>query len=817
MSSGPSTGPRPVATYRLQLHAGFTFDDAAAVVPYLVDLGISHLYLSPILQAVPGSTHGYDQCDPGRVSDELGGEDGFRHLSSVARAHGLGIVLDIVPNHMATSETNPWWWELLRSGRDGRAGPYFDVDWDPPQEQLRGRVLAPVLDRSVGEALAGGEFSVVERDGQRVLAYHDQHFPLADPAEVAVGDQVTQELLDRQHYLLACWRDASQSLNYRRFFDINSLIALREEDRAVFAAMHALPLQLVQDGDAQGLRVDHVDGLRDPGGYLDALRRSVPGAWLLVEKILEPGERLPSDWPVEGTTGYEFIPDMLGVFIDPSAEESLTRFYGDFTGELSNWADAVRIGKLEAARRLFVPDVSRLERWLEVVCRENGVDVSREARIEVINHVAANLDVYRTYAAAGTPMAAEDRARIDAAVEAALSSRPPLPRSLLGLVRSTLLLTVDGEAATEFALRFQQFSGPLMAKGVEDTALYRFNRMVCLNEVGGDPGRFGVPTREFHAANQARAVRNPMGMLASSTHDTKRSEDVRARLSLLAQLPDQWIAAVRRWAAMNEPLRRGGLPDRNAEYLLYQTLLGAWPLTEDRAAAYMEKAAREARNHTSWTDPNPGYEGALRVFVSGVMAHREFQADLAAFVEPLVDPGRAVSMAQLLFKLTSPGIPDIYQGTELWDLSLVDPDNRRPVDYARRRELMLQVEGKAIMPAGDVGVVKLQLVTRALAARRRSAEAFGPGSIYTPLEASGPGAAHIVAYARGTSRDPLMVVVVVPRLTLRSSPDWSRTTLSLGPGAWRDTLWSGNRIDGPGMRISEVFERHPLSLLERLP
>jgi len=817
VSAGPGPGPELVATYRLQLHVGFTFADAAEIIPYLADLGISHLYLSPILQAVPGSTHGYDQCDPTRVSAELGGELGFRQLCTVARAHGLGTVLDIVPNHMATNETNPWWWELLRSGRHGRAGAYFDVDWEPPQLELQGRVMVPVLVGPVSAALTGRELSVVERDGQRVLAYHDLHLPLAEPALEVAGEEVTEDLLDRQHYRLASWRDAAERLNYRRFFDINSLIALREEDPAVFATIHSLPVRMVQEGEVQGLRVDHVDGLRDPQGYLDSLRGEVPGAWLLVEKILEPGERLPGTWPVDGTTGYDFIDGLQGVFVDATAEASLTRFYGEFTGQPLDWGDVARAGKLEAAQRLFQPDVGRLERLLEVVCRDRGVDVSRQTRIEAINQVAASLPVYRTYARAGTRVTAEERASVDAALEAAGRADPTLPPALLAVVRDGLLLEHGGEAATEFALRFQQFSGPLMAKGVEDTALYRFNRLVCLNEVGGDPAGFGVSSEEFHAANRARAAGRPRTMLASSTHDTKRSEDVRARLSLLAQIPEQWNAAVRRWAAINQPHRSGGLPDRNIEYLLYQTLVGAWPLTAARAVAYIEKAAREARQHTWWTDPDPEYEGALQRFVSAVISDAGFQADLAAFVEPLVEPGRAVSLAQVLLKLTSPGIPDIYQGTELWDLSLVDPDNRRPVDYPRRRELLRQAALTATPPGWDDGAVKLRVIERALTTRRRSRAAFGLGATYTPLEATGPGAANILAYARGTADDPLMVVVVVPRLTLGSAPDWSGTTLGTGPGRWAEVLWSGNHVDGPEVPLAELFKRCPLALLEREP
>ena len=822
-----NTSPAPpdlVATYRLQLHAGFTLEDAAALVPYLERLGVSHLYLSPISQAAPGSTHGYDQCDPTQVSAELGGEAGFRHLAAVVRSHGMGIILDIVPNHMATAESNPWWWELLRSGQQGRAGVYFDVDWHCPVEGLEGRVSLPVLGAPLDEVLERGELRLVEHKGEVALEYFEQHFPLASTAAARPGEAVTPDLLAGQRYRLGWWREAAATLNYRRFFDINSLAGLREEDPAVFVTVHALPLQLVAQGDVQGLRVDHVDGLREPRAYLETLRRRAPGCWLLVEKILEPGERLPDDWPVDGTTGYDFIHRLQGVFVDPEGEEPLTRFYGEFTGEPGDYREVVHRAKLEAAERLFQPDVSRLERLLAEVVAEAVLDFPREVRIAALDQVAACLPVYRAYATAGSPMSPDDRQRVETATALAAAADPSIPPGLLELIRRVLLLEVEGAAALELALRFQQLSGPVMAKGVEDTAFYRYHRLTCLNEVGGDPGAFGVSLQEFHDANAATNAGYPRAMLASSTHDTKRSEDVRARLSLLAQVPGEWAAAVRRWSTMNERHRAHGDPDRNAEYLLYQTLVGAWPLPEDRAQAYMLKAAREAKQHTTWTDPDEQYEQDLRAFVHGALSDEAFLADVAAFAEPLVDPGRQVSLAQTLVKLTAPGIPDLYQGSELWDLSLVDPDNRRPVDYALRAELMGvqrgavesgSVEENLIRDRWDDGLGKLHVTARALGARHASPRAFEPGSTYTPLYAEGPAAGHLLAFARGTAADPYTVVVVVPRLTLRATPGWTGTTLDLGPGSWAELLWGGYSAEGPEVDVAQLFERYPLALLER--
>jgi (1->4)-alpha-D-glucan 1-alpha-D-glucosylmutase len=786
-----------VATYRLQLHAGFTFADATAVVPYLHRLGISHLYLSPITQAAPGSTHGYDQCDPARVSEDLGGDIGFRRLVAEVRGHRMGIILDVVPNHMATSDANPWWWELLATGREGPAGHLFDVDWSPGDPELDGRVMVPVLGRPLDDVLADGELELAQRDGDTVLRYFEQDFPLSEgPRDLG------RALLDRQHYLLAHWREASTRLNYRRFFDVNTLVGLREEDAAVFAAVHDLPLRMLDADEVQGLRIDHVDGLRDPDAYLGALRRRAPRAWLLVEKILEPGERLSAAWPADGTTGYDFIHRLQGIFVDGRAAEELTAFYGDFTGESTDYAAVVHECKLRAATELFGSDVARLERIFAKVCAGRGVDSTPAARMACINQVAACFPVYRTYVRPGNPAPATARVYVKAAIAGARKLDASLDHELLDLLGSVLVLDVDGDDAVELALRFQQLSGPLMAKGAEDTAFYRYNRLTCLNEVGSDPGIFAVAVDAFHAANRETLARHPAAMLASSSHDTKRSEDVRARLSLLAQVPNAWAAAVRRWSAINEKHRRRGWPDRNAEYLLYQTLVGAWPLETARAGAYMEKATREARQHTSWVDPDRAYEEALRAFVEAVAADEEFQADLRAFVDPLVEPGRAVSLAMTLIKLTAPGVPDLYQGTEVWDLSLVDPDNRRPVDYTLRGKLLVE------------GHPKIHLVTAALRVRRACPQAFNAASTYAPLEPSGSASANVVSFARGTTDDPLMVAVVTPRLSLRDHPDWAETTLELGPGTWTNVL-NGGDVTGPRPSLARIFDGSPVALLER--
>ncbi|MFN2464518.1 MAG: malto-oligosyltrehalose synthase [Candidatus Dormibacteria bacterium] len=783
----PGTLAPLVATYRLQLHAQFTFNDAAAVVPYLASLGISHLYLSPVLQAASGSTHGYDQCDPRRLSEELGGEAAFGVLSATASAHGMGILLDIVPNHMAASDQNPLWWELLRTGRQGAVGAYFDIDWESPDDALRDRVLLPFLGGSADKAIAAGDLHLEPGPAGKELRYFDARYPLREGTENAS----MRDVLAEQHYVLADWRDATDRLNYRRFFDINTLVAVREEEPAVFDALHGKVLELVRGGMVQGLRVDHVDGLADPAGYLRRLRAEAgERSWILVEKILEPGERLP-DWPVDGTTGYDFIHRLSAVFVEPGARERMTRIYSEFTTEV-DYDAVVAAAKKQVAEQLFSSDIARLARILARQCAAAGVTADEAAAAAAIAAVGCWLTVYRTYAAPGGGVDDAGRERLEHAFAEASGRREADPKVLEVLRRSLLSPT-----AGTLALMFQQLTGPLMAKGVEDTAFYRYQRLICLNEVGGDPGTFGLPVEQFHAANAQIARDHPRTMLASSTHDTKRSEDVRARLSLLPQCAGDWAAAVRRWSAANGGHRGDGGIDGETEYLIYQTLVGAWPLELERAQAFIAKAIREAKRHTSWIEPNARYEAAVHSFVDALYGSGEFQADLEGFVRPLVAPGRQVSLAQTLLKLTAPGVPDIYQGTELWDLSLVDPDNRRPVDYALRQAILAAPGSKG----GDDGAVKLRLVREALALRRRRPDAFGTASAYTPLQASGPAAANVIAFARGTRDDPLQVAVGVPRLVLDHAVDWGTTRLELGPGRWRQAI-----ADDSGLLLLERID-----------
>jgi (1->4)-alpha-D-glucan 1-alpha-D-glucosylmutase len=644
------------ATYRLQLGPGMGFDEARARVPYLRDLGVSHLYLSPSFQAREGSTHGYDVVDPGRISEELGGEAAFMALADAVREAGMGIVLDIVPNHMATDEANRFWADpRLRE-------KFFDID--------------------------------------------------------------------------------PETGRHRRFFDIDHLAGVRQEDPEVFAATHELALRLVREGIVDGLRIDHPDGLADPAGYLERLRDGgAEHVW--VEKILDPGEHLP-DWPVEGTVGYEFLDDVAALFVDPGGEAPLTALWEEVSGDARPFGEVAAEAKLEQARGPFAVDADRLRRvWPEV---------------EGLEEALAALPVYRTY--------------IDPAVG-------PAPQDLEVLDEAGLTDWLS-QAPPEFVTRFQQTTPPVMAKGVEDTAFYRYLRLLALNDVGGDPSRFGLSVEDFHAANRERAARFPHNLLITQTHDTKRSGDVRARIGALSTMPDAWAAQVRRWMESTTELVGDGAPDDVERYLILQTLVGAWPIEPDRLEAYVEKALREAKRTTSWIEPDEAHEAAVKRYARALYDHAPFLADFEPFAEQVARIGDRAALGQLLLKLTVPGLPDIYQGDELPELSLVDPDNRRPVDWERRRALLDEVRAGA---APTEETRKLWLIQRALAVRARRPEAFAGD--YAPLHA-GP---DVVAFTRGGD-----VAVAVRVRGSGDVPD-----LKLPPGEWSDVL------DGalPGLRLLE--------------
>ena len=820
----------PRSTYRVQLHAGFTFADATAVVPYLAHLGISHFYASPILQARPGSMHGYDVVDHETVNEELGGEDGFRLLTDALRAHDMGLVLDIVPNHMAINdERNRWWWDVLEHGRSSRFAAFFDVDWDPPDPSLRDRVLLPVLPDDLDAVLRSGGVRVLRR-GDRLVVDHGGGVVPLDPRTVGPLDaadldrraealnadpSALAEVLEGQAYRLASWRAAAGDLNYRRFFDVNDLIGLRVERPEVFAATHRRALEWVAEGRVQGLRVDHPDGLRDPAGYLARLRAEAGEAWIVVEKILHADERLPDDWPVDGTTGYEFAARSTALLVDPAGERGLDARWRDVAGDAADWEAVVREARAKVLRDLLGSDVNRLTERLAAVARSEPryAGVGRDAMRDAIRAVAAAMPVYRTYVRAeDRHVADEDAARIGEAVALARSLAPDLDPAALELLAAVLGLEVSGTDADELAMRFQQLTPAAMAKGVEDTAFYRYGRLLALNEVGGDPGRFGIEADAFHAAMASAADRQPAGMLALTTHDTKRSADVRARLALLSEDPAGWSAAARELARLAAPHRSGddGPSDADLELLL-QTLVGAWPIDVERAVAYLAKATREAKMRTSWIDPNPAYDADVERLVRGVLGDPSFVAALERIVAPLVEPGRRAALAQVAIQLTAPGVPDVYQGTELWELSLVDPDNRRPVDYGRRRtalERASALERGAAWAAADEGLPKLWLLVRLLELRRRRPAPFA-GS-YRPLRSEGAAADALVAFVRGEE-----IVTVAPIRAGRAVREgWGDTELELPAGRWRGL--DGAEREGR-VAVAELLEGFPIDVLERVP
>jgi (1->4)-alpha-D-glucan 1-alpha-D-glucosylmutase len=886
----------PLSTYRLQLHPGFDFDAAARVVPYLADLGVSHVYLSPVLQATPGSTHGYDVVDPTRPGDQLGGPGGHERLVRAIAAAGLRQVLDIVPNHMAiTGPENRWWWDVLENGPSSRWASHFDVTWHPPEEKLHNTVLLPILGDHYGRVLDRGEITVGRAGPTFTIRYFDHELPVAprslagllgdaataagdddlafigaaygrlpratrtDRASVAerhrdtavlrrqlgrlleerpvtaaaVDDTVAalnadvdalDRLLDAQNHRIAYWRTAGRELGYRRFFDINTLIGLRVEDPEVFADTHDLIVRWVHDGVVDGLRIDHPDGLGDPEQYADRLARATGGVWTVVEKILEPGEDLPGSWPVAGTTGYDRLGLISGLFVDPAGEAPLTASYAELTGAPTDAAAVVHEAKVLAARELLASDVNRLTALLVEICegRRHQRDRTRHELHDAVGELLVAYDVYRTYVRAEAGLVRrEDEARVEAAVAAAGGRRPDIDPDLLAFLADLLLLRLEDRRPIEdeWVMRFQQLTGPIMAKGVEDTAFYRYTRLLALNEVGGDPARFGVAVDDFHRANASAHERWPHTMTALSTHDTKRSADVRARLALLSEIPDAWAEACGRWMAASSRHWDGGDPDRHAQHLLFQTLVGAWPLTAERAVAYLAKATKEAKLRTTWTEPDPAYDAARDAWAAAVLADGELMADVESFVAPLVAPGRVTALAQRLLQLAAPGVPDTYQGDELWDLSLVDPDNRRPVDFELRQRSLAELDGlptEALVARMDEGLPKLRVVRDALALRRRRPEVFGAGAAgaYRPLDLTGPAAGHGVGFLRGDA-----VAVVVPRLVLglAARGGWDGTAVSLPAGTWVDviTQHAWTVANGDAVPMADLLGPFPVALLER--
>jgi (1->4)-alpha-D-glucan 1-alpha-D-glucosylmutase len=806
----------PTSTYRLQIAPGFGFDDAAAVVDYLHDLGVSHVYVSPVLQPVPGSAHGYDVVDHSRLNSEAGGEPAFRQLVSELHDVGMGVVVDVVPNHMAVP--TPAWlnaqlWSVLRDGPGSPYAGWFDVDWSVPSHAL----LMPVLGSRIGQVLAASELRLDTGgpDGdETVLRYVDHELPVRAGTE----SLPLAELVDRQWYRLAHWRVADEELNYRRFFDVDTLAAVRVEDPDVFDATHRLLLDLVADGSLDGLRIDHPDGLADPRAYLARLAERTDGSWVVVEKVLEGSETLPDDWRCAGTTGYDSLLRVGGLFVDPSGAAPLAALLTELTGDPPELGPVVEQAKREVVAGGLYAEVHRLVDLLRSICDDDVRlrDHTPRALHEAVRELLVAMDRYRAYVVPGEAAPAASVHAIQAAAEVACEHLPDFRHDTVNLVRDLSLGReigtagrADDPARAELVVRFQQTCGPVMAKGVEDTAFYRWFRLASLDEVGGDPARFGVAGEEVHAFAERLQREWPTTMTTLSTHDTKRSEDVRARLAVLSELPGAWADAVRGWWMAAAP-HRDPLVDPRTEYLVWQTLVGTWPIDADRLHRYLEKAVREAKLLTSWTSPDGDYEAAVHRFVDGVVHDAGITTSVQELVQQTAEPARAGLLGQKLVQLLMPGVPDVYQGTELVNLSLVDPDNRRPVDFADRRARLARLDAGA--SPRDLDDEKLLVTSRALRLRRDHPEWFvGEQAQYHAVATSTGN-----AFALGRGDDEPRVVGVATRLavSLDRYGGWQDHTVTLPDGVWCDVL-TGRSLDGGAVRLADLLSPLPVALLVR--
>jgi (1->4)-alpha-D-glucan 1-alpha-D-glucosylmutase len=986
LQRGAAPARIPVATYRLQLSPALTFDDAAALVPYLDRLGITDGYTSPFFETSSRGSHGYDVSDHNRLREELGGEAAFARFGAALTRQRMGLLIDLVPNHMGIAgDRNAWWMDLLTNGPSSPYASFFDVDWRPVKRELADKVLLPILGDQYGAVLDRGELRLELTGGAFRVRYHETVLPihpstyarvlgyrldelqatlgpehpalvelkevigwfatLPGPADtkpdrlparerdVETGRQRLDELLrqsgdvrdfveanlrlyngtpgdsasfdlldallDEQAYRLAYWRVAGEEINYRRFFDVNDLAAIRMEDPRVFAETHRLVFRLVREGVVTGLRIDHPDGLYAPAQYFRRLQRGcflesarrlagvggdegewrdsallarydaavregappVSACYIVAEKILAVDERLPAIWPVDGTTGYEFLNRVNGIFVDRTRARAIDDLYARLLRRPPSFDDVVYESKRLIMDTAMASEINVLAHRLNVISEKHrsSRDFTLASLHRALREIIAAFPVYRTYAGdtggeTSDPGRIEDRDRdaIARAVARAKSRAPATMNvSVFDWIADILALRfppwaqeADRCERLDFAMRFQQTTGPVTAKGYEDTALYRYHRLVSLNEVGGDPHRFGTPLAEFHAAMAARQAETPHGLSATATHDTKRGEDVRARINVLSEIPAEWRQRVARWQRLNRK-HKGAVdgapvPSAREEYLLYQTLVGAWPIEAERVQAYLLKALHEAKERTSWVNPNPRYDEAIARFAEAILdphRSREFLRDLVAFQERVAHFGIFNSLAQVLIKITAPGVPDFYQGTELWDLSLVDPDNRRPVDFERRRRLLDELVERVtttdhlaglaaeLLKNAEDGRVKMFVTRQALVFRRDHAALFAGGA-YRALDARGTHAEHCCAFAR--VREGEAAVVVVPRLLARRGGSgrgtgmevWSDTEVVLGEEGGRRfrNIFTNEEIEAPAgaLPLVAAFASFPLALLERI-
>ncbi len=796
----------PLATLRLQFPSSFTFADAAKHVAWYATLGISHIYASPLTTARIGSTHGYDVVDPTRINPELGGEEGLRAFAALLREAGLGLILDIVPNHMAADPTNAWWRDVLLHGRTSRYASWFDIDWDAPGSD--GKVLLPILGTSLEEMIAAGELKV-ERDseGRPTLRYGAQLYPLA--MDHADSQPDLRTLLARQHYRLMCWRGAGDCLNWRRFFDINELVCLRMEEPSAFEAVHALPLRLFAEGVIDGLRIDHVDGLTDPAGYCRTLRARLqsaaaahnrPNAWLVIEKILLKDETLSEDWGVDGTTGYDFMNDVSALQHDGGQAAGLGEAWATLSGRPADFAIEEERARSEIVARSFSAQLEACAFAFEALL---GHTVPRPTLRRLLTEILVHLPVYRTYAVHGA-LTVADSALLTQVGEAAHQSCLATDRWAVSPLITAMCMPPTGrEDARRWdraMARLQQLSAPIAAKAVEDTGFYRFGRLLSRNDVGFDTTVLGIEPADFHARVSARQATFPRAILATATHDHKRGEDLRARLATLSECAPEWTSLLARWLASCDALRAqvgdGLAPSAGDIAMLLQMVVGGWPLDLDpgdmvgrrafaeRLARWQEKALREAKLESDWADVNVPYEAAAQDFTRRLIAEAalpEMLREIVAFIHRIAPAGAINGLAQCLLKFTVPGVPDLYQGCDLWDFSFVDPDNRRPVDFGVRARSSRQDDNLAALTASwRDGRIKQHVIWRVLTLRRQVPELFAAGD-YTPLCIEGDGARSAVAFVRRIERH--WMLVIAPRLMLGNlSPDGG---LGLSSNAWK--------------------------------
>ena len=908
----------PIATYRLQLTADFNFDAAAAVVPYLAALGVTHLYASPFMKAAEGSTHGYDIVDHTKLNPELGGEAGFERLSAALKQYDIGLILDFVPNHVGVHfAANPWWLDVLEWGPASPHAASFDIDWDQLPYRARGGVLLPIIGTSYGQALESGDIELRYDPGEGSFSawYFEHRLPIAPERyseilrmivkEAAAEDRAVgkhllalasryrglrhpnrheapafkaelkaieggagiierglaayragpdraaptlalHHLLERQHYRLGHWRLASSDINYRRFFDVNTLAGLRVEDAGTFDAIHALVKKLISEDRLQGLRLDHIDGLRDPAQYFQRLRRLVREAqgkqprpfYTVIEKILGEGEKLRTFSGVHGTTGYEWMNVMTQALVDGNGLGALDEIWRQLSNQSPKLEPVLRDAKRRVLETLLASEFTVLSRLLARIAsgHYSTRDYSADSLRQALELYVLHFPVYRTYLASSGP-AAHDRALISETLEKARADWFAADEGLFDFLRDTLTMDLikPGRAAhsaprvRRFALKVQQFTGPLMAKSLEDTAFYRYHRLLALNEVGGDPSAKALPLPAFHAMMMTRAREWPHGMTASATHDTKRGEDARMRIMALAEIPGEWTSTVARWKLLNAPhlVTDGDMraPSATFEYMLYQTLLGAWQPDDgafvERIQAYALKAAREGKQETSWLNPHPAYEAGLKTFIERIL-DRSQSSDFLNALETLARRvallGGLNSLSQLTLKATMPGVPDFYQGTEFWDFSLVDPDNRRPVNFVARARALDEVERpdwQQLTKDWPSGHVKLAWTRQLLKLRAELADIFANGD-YAPLDVHGPHRDHFIAYARRQGRNA--VIVVVPRCFAAFTDNGRAWPLAASFDATLDI--SGFAVEGfadadaSELRLSDLLQNFPVAVVK---